>query len=606
MRTSALLPLGLAFLGLLCAAPVAIGALSVEVEQAATQADPTNGDAVVFLVTFDEPVFGFAADDVVLSLAATATRVEVLPGGGTAFRLDVTEIIGDGVLCASVPAGVAHAVADGRPNDASTSLDACVTIDRSPPQAPTTSLPENGTATSDLSPKLSWDAPDDATGIKNYRVVIEGPTPRDTYVTKTSYTPTLTEGVYAWRVNCRDRAGNTSVWSETTTFTVDATPPTSLTLLAATPSPGEWSSANAIDLSVLPSEDTLSGLAGYCCACERSPDWTPSAVPNRSEDWAGESFVVPLDGEWWVHACAVDRAGNLGPVFTSGPFGVDRTPPSLTSHILHLPNDPGKPYATLGDVDLAVVDNLDPHPSVACALVRGTQLPFGDTISEVTARDRAGNEAVGAFRVCVVNTEPPRVDIVEPRAGAEFALGEAVTPTWTVASLAPVVSLRTRGLQEQMLDTRVPGRKTFSVSVTDSTGLSSSAQVQYVVRYACRDVEILRVGPDGSEDVLATRPQVSAASAIPPRLRSAEWLRVRCAVDDGLVGPARGAITYSLVRADPDRPLAPILERIGVLADDGVRFTLDLPLIVFRPGEYTLWLGFVDGTSESFAFELFR
>lgn len=62
-------------------------------DQPGGQADPTDG-AIVFDVVFSEPVFGFAAGDVLLSGTAGATTATV-SGSGTTYTVTVTGMTGD-------------------------------------------------------------------------------------------------------------------------------------------------------------------------------------------------------------------------------------------------------------------------------------------------------------------------------------------------------------------------------------------------------------------------------------------------------------------------------------------------------------------------------
>lgn len=103
-------------------------------------------------------------------------------------------------------------------------------IDLTAPSTPTGLTPANNTYTNDLSPTFSWDASGDSggSGLRTngtYRVVITGTPAKDYYTANTSYTPTLAEGVFTWKVYARDNAGNNSAWSSEYTLTIDTTTP---------------------------------------------------------------------------------------------------------------------------------------------------------------------------------------------------------------------------------------------------------------------------------------------------------------------------------------------------------------------------------------------
>ena len=101
-------------------------ALTVTINQAAGQADPTNGSPINFTVVFSENVTDFSAADVTLS-----SGVAVLTGSATTYNVAVSGMA-QGVLTASLAAGVAHN-ATGNPNRASTSTDNTVTYYVTPP-----------------------------------------------------------------------------------------------------------------------------------------------------------------------------------------------------------------------------------------------------------------------------------------------------------------------------------------------------------------------------------------------------------------------------------------------------------------------------------------
>jgi hypothetical protein len=99
---------------------------SLTVEQAAGQADPTNGSTINFTATFSETVTLFATGDVTLSGTAGATTATVTGTGP--FNIAVTGMTSSGTVVASVAANKAIDAA-GNNNVASTSTDNTVTRD---------------------------------------------------------------------------------------------------------------------------------------------------------------------------------------------------------------------------------------------------------------------------------------------------------------------------------------------------------------------------------------------------------------------------------------------------------------------------------------------
>ena len=107
-----------------------ISAPTVTVNQGTSQPDPTNRSTIVFLVTFDEVVTGFATGDVILSGTAGANAATITPVGsdGTTYNVAVTGMTRTGTVSVTVPAGVASDLL-GNANVASTSTDNTVTYD---------------------------------------------------------------------------------------------------------------------------------------------------------------------------------------------------------------------------------------------------------------------------------------------------------------------------------------------------------------------------------------------------------------------------------------------------------------------------------------------
>jgi hypothetical protein len=104
--------------------------LNVMIDQAATQADPTNASPINFTVVFSEVTTDFATGDVTLSGTAGATTA-IVTGSGTTYDVSVTGMAVSGTVIASIAAGVAHDTT-GNPNTASTSTDNSVTYDITP------------------------------------------------------------------------------------------------------------------------------------------------------------------------------------------------------------------------------------------------------------------------------------------------------------------------------------------------------------------------------------------------------------------------------------------------------------------------------------------
>ncbi len=112
--------------GELVCAPV-----SVTIDQAPGQADPSDSSPILFTAIFSSPVTGFgdAAADVTLSGTAgprTVTVTEAAPNDGTTYTVAVSGMTESGTVIASIPAGAA-VDAQNNANAASSSSDNSVT-----------------------------------------------------------------------------------------------------------------------------------------------------------------------------------------------------------------------------------------------------------------------------------------------------------------------------------------------------------------------------------------------------------------------------------------------------------------------------------------------
>jgi len=111
--------------------------LTVTVEQAAGQPDPTNGGTINFTVVFSAPVTDFTTGDVTLGGSAVPGSA-VVTGSGTTYNVAVSGMLGTGTVTVSVPAGVATSGIES--NQASTSVDNSVVYDATAPLTSGTNL----------------------------------------------------------------------------------------------------------------------------------------------------------------------------------------------------------------------------------------------------------------------------------------------------------------------------------------------------------------------------------------------------------------------------------------------------------------------------------
>ncbi|MFL6155861.1 MAG: Ig-like domain-containing protein [Marmoricola sp.] len=236
--------------------PVDTTAPTVSINQAATQADPTENGPIVFDVVFSEPVTGFDSTDVSVTGTAGATSATVT-GSGTTYTATVAKPATAGTVIGTVAAGVAQDAA-GNASEASTSTDNTVTFTIAPPPdttAPSVTINQAGDQadpTSTPSARFAVVFSEPVTGFTGTDVTPGGTAPGTksaavtgsgtTYVVTVSGATgsgTLTASIPAGVAS--DAAGNTNLASTSTdntvTYTAPPPPDTVAPLISCTASP---------------------------------------------------------------------------------------------------------------------------------------------------------------------------------------------------------------------------------------------------------------------------------------------------------------------------------------------------------------------------------
>ena len=93
--------------------------LTVTMNLAYGQPNPTNQSPIHFTVVFSEPVTDFATGDVSFSSTAPGTLIGTVTGSGTTYDVALSGMTGNGTITATIDAGKAHDAA-GNPNETST------------------------------------------------------------------------------------------------------------------------------------------------------------------------------------------------------------------------------------------------------------------------------------------------------------------------------------------------------------------------------------------------------------------------------------------------------------------------------------------------------
>jgi hypothetical protein len=96
---------------------------TVTINSAVGQPDPATGGPIAFVVTFNKPVTGFTASDILFTgSTATGPLVAVISGSGPLYTVTVTGMTASGTVVVSIPAA-AVTDADANASAASTSTD---------------------------------------------------------------------------------------------------------------------------------------------------------------------------------------------------------------------------------------------------------------------------------------------------------------------------------------------------------------------------------------------------------------------------------------------------------------------------------------------------
>ncbi len=199
---------------------------TVTINQAATQADPTNSSPINFTVVFSKPVSGFTGTGVTLSGTAGGAKTVAVSGGPSTYTAAVSGMTTAGTVIATIAAGVARDAA-GNPNTASTSTDNSVSFDATAPTVSITS-PASGASVSGTI-TVSANASDNV-GVAGVQFLLDGV--NGVEVTAAPYsiswnTTTASNASHTITAVARDAAGNRTT-SAPVTVTVfnDTTPPT--------------------------------------------------------------------------------------------------------------------------------------------------------------------------------------------------------------------------------------------------------------------------------------------------------------------------------------------------------------------------------------------
>ncbi|MBX7253381.1 MAG: SMP-30/gluconolactonase/LRE family protein [Candidatus Promineofilum sp.] len=363
---------------------------AVTINQAATQADPTNAGPIHFTVLFSEPVNDFTNADVTLGGTAGATTAAVANlHDHMEYDVAVSGMTGNGTVLATIAANVAHDAA-GNGNAASTSTDSTVTyigFDTTPPETTLTAAPDNLTNNNDPSFSFSSNEPG-----SSFTCQLDGGT-ATTCASPQSYID-LADGSHTFTVFATDAAGNADPSSASHTWTIDTT--------------GPDTTINSGPSGITGDNDPSFGFsseAGAAFECRLdSGAWASCASPK--------GYTNLADGPHTFRVRATDAAGNTGPTAERA-FTVDSAAPSVSidTHPPALTNNNDPTFTFSGETGAALACKLDGGAFAPCDSPKSyTDLADGEHTFKVRATDSAGNSAEAAY-TWTIDTTPPATTI---------------------------------------------------------------------------------------------------------------------------------------------------------------------------------------------------
>jgi hypothetical protein len=227
-----------------------------------------------------------------------------------------------------------------------------------------------------------------------------------------------------------DHGASTSVTQ--TILVRDTTPPTTPSVSSPSHAAGAWSTDGTVTVSWTTSTDICSGVAGY------SYEWTQGATgtPDAMAETVVTALAAPLaDGTWYFNVRAVDRAGNGSGTSSTGPFRIDRVPPSTIDDAPHGWTNVD-PVVTLSAVDPPPGAVASTHYSVDGGVEGTYSVPFaisgdGTHLLRYRSADEAGNRETTVSVSVLIDTGAPTAPT---GVGASAVDTTTIAVTWDASS----------------------------------------------------------------------------------------------------------------------------------------------------------------------------
>jgi N-acetylneuraminic acid mutarotase len=302
-------------------------------------------------------------------------------------------------------------VTDGSNNTSPDSNTNTFIVDTTPPVAPVVLMPTYGSTTTDNMPAYSGSAEPGST----VTVIVDGVSVGTVQADGTGawvFTPTvaLADGSHDVKATATDGAGNTSPFSNTNIFTIDATPPAAAVVLMPTDGSTTTDNTPAYSGSAEPGSTVTVTVDGVSVG---------TITATAGGTWSFTPVAALADGTHTVRATATDAAGNTSVNSNINTFTVDTTPPaapvvntpansSVTSDNTPTYSGSAEPGSTVTIiVDGVSVGTLQADGTGAWAFTPIVPLTEGPHGVKAAATDGAGNTSPdSSINVFTVDTIP--------------------------------------------------------------------------------------------------------------------------------------------------------------------------------------------------------
>ena len=352
-----------------------------------------------------------------------------------------------------------------------------ILVDTTPPPPPVVASPANGSGTNDTAPAI--------TGVAEPSNVVTIYIDGSSQGTATadsggnwSFTPStpLADGSHTVRAKSKDPAGNDSIDSNTNTFTVDATPPASPTVI--TPPNGSITSNDTPSISG-------TGEAGSRVTILVDGSSIGDTTVSGMDAWLFSSYQALAQGPHTVYAYATDAYNNQSGNSSVNTFTVDTIPPEVP--VVTFPengggtNDNAPTIAGTAEVNslvTIVVDNAVQGTTTAdgagsWSFTQPTPLAEGSHSVKATATDEVGNTSQESNPISfTVDTAAPAAPVVLTPSNGVLTKYKKPAISGTAEALS-LVTIYVENLVIGTVSANASGDWTFSPSADLSDGANT-------------------------------------------------------------------------------------------------------------------------------------